>query len=231
MSQIKIRNNIRVEFLNRNLMPAQNYFVNAATVTDSYDDIPHDSIKKFERLFEGLIKEGHWNCLDHVSPSFYLEVPLFVRDHIVRSSESKFNVGSARYSEFEPMFYLPDIWYKDVKRKELGSNYEELPSDIQELITSTMKNSIQVAYNAYNLALERGVRKEQASRILPTFLYTKMWHTAPLSAWLHFLNLRTDKHAQYETRMVAENILWHLWEVYPEIITLWEKNGRGPINE
>jgi len=66
---------------------------------------------------------------------------------------------------------------------------------------------------AYQSAMERykelialGVKKEDARFVLPAGVQTELIVTGNLQAWLDFINLRADKYAQMEIRLVATEI-------------------------
>lgn len=78
--------------------------------------------------------------------------------------------------------------------------------------------------DAYNLALMNGVKPEDARFLLPEATKTNIVMTMNARELFHFLDLRTDRHAQWEIRKMAlelmnqlENNGWH------EVIELWKK--------
>jgi thymidylate synthase (FAD) len=68
----------------------------------------------------------------------------------------------------------------------------------------------EAAYTAAMLSYEKllaaGVRKEDARFVLPEATTTELVVTGNFQAWLDFINLRMDKHAQWEIRIVAREI-------------------------
>jgi thymidylate synthase (FAD) len=64
----------------------------------------------------------------------------------------------------------------------------------------------QTAYRVYKELLEAGVKKEDARFVLPEGTKTELIVTGNLQAWLDFVHLRADKHAQWEIRKVAREI-------------------------
>lgn len=203
--------------------------VNAAVVADFLygRNVAHD---KHERLMAEMIQSGHWGCLDHCFATFKLEVPIFVARQIMRASNMNFNEKSMRYLTAEPRCYIPEEFHTDVKRRDLGEAPETLGPSSTEAATIAYKDACELSFNAYETMLALGVRKEQARGALPVSMFTEFWMSGRLSDWLHFLNLRTDKHAQYETRIAAMAILGELSQIYPRTIHLWVEYGKGPIN-
>lgn len=64
----------------------------------------------------------------------------------------------------------------------------------------------QTAYRVYEELLAAGVKKEDARFVLPEGTQTELVVAGNFQAWLDFVNLRMDKHAQWEIREVARQI-------------------------
>lgn len=71
---------------------------------------------------------------------------------------------------------------------------------------SFFTTAIRAAWTAYENIIKRKIKKEDARYILPNACKTQMVMSGPLWAWNHFLDLRTDKHAQREIRGLAHSI-------------------------
>ena len=65
-----------------------------------------------------------------------------------------------------------------------------------------------------------GVALELARGILPQNLYTSFWGTANLRNIIHFLNLRCSPHAQWEIRVLAEEVKKICFELFPETMNI-----------
>lgn len=63
---------------------------------------------------------------------------------------------------------------------------------------------IELGINLYNKALDRGVKPEEARRILPQAMMTQIWGAFQPNQLGSYFALRLDSHAQREIRMVAE---------------------------
>lgn len=217
-----------VRFLNAHLMPSENVVVCSALVYDEYDVVTQPERRHY-KLLEEMVQAGHYGTLDHFQPTIRITCPIFVARHLVKSSNSVYNEKSARYGKSLPRFYKPGAFFKDVKRKAL-SEKPTLVED-QAVCDEIYANSCKHSWASYNSLLNQGVRKEQASRILPVTGFTEIWMSLRFSDWLHFLNLRTDSHAQYETRYIANQIMELFDVMFPSIMGFWKKYAKGPINE
>lgn len=69
-----------------------------------------------------------------------------------------------------------------------------------------ISSAYQSAYAAYEELIAAGVKKEDARFVLPEGTQTELIVTGNFQAWLDFINLRLDKHAQWEIRAVAREI-------------------------
>ena len=58
----------------------------------------------------------------------------------------------------------------------------------------------------YKELIENGTKKEDARFVLPEATTTELIVTGNFQAWLDFIQLRADKHAQWEIREVARTI-------------------------
>lgn len=78
----------------------------------------------------------------------------------------------------------------------------------------------------YSDMLEAGVPAEDARCILPQAGVTEVVVTANLREWMHFWDLRCDKHAQWEIRELAEQTVEAvrgIGEEYAAIVKMWEE--------
>ena len=78
----------------------------------------------------------------------------------------------------------------------------------------------------YSDMLEAGVPAEDARYILPQAGVTEVVVTANLREWMHFWDLRCDKHAQWEIRELAKatvEAVRGIGEEYAAIVAMWEE--------
>jgi len=96
---------------------------------------------------------------------------------------------SGRYTEFteDDDFYFPD----------------RVSEEQRELMAMTSVSMLGI----YKGLRENNVTKEVARLVLPINLYTEFYWRTDLRNLIHFLELRLDKHAQYEMRAYAVAVL------------------------
>lgn len=72
--------------------------------------------------------------------------------------------------------------------------------------TSILDAHYKWCLGTYNALLAKGVKKEDARFVLPEATCTELIVTGNFQAWLDFIKLRADTHAQWEIRAVAKEI-------------------------
>jgi thymidylate synthase (FAD) len=73
----------------------------------------------------------------------------------------------------------------------------------------------------YRTALEKGIAKEQARKLLPEGLtMSRLYMNGTLRSWLHYIQIRTDVSTQKEHRDVAEACKTVISVLCPSIMEL-----------
>ena len=129
--------------------------------------------------------KGHLATLRFAHATFHVTgISRACSHQFVRSKHLDFLQRSQRYcSEKETDFVYPS--------NDKGEVYEEVYLHCLE---------------AYQELINRGVKKEDARFVLPEATTTELIVTGNFQAWLDFIELRADKHAQWEIREVARTI-------------------------
>lgn len=92
-------------------------------------------------------------------------------------------------------------------------SYKALPPNIQDRWAGQLSRSRII----YDLAIEAGMKKEDARYILPQSCTTQLNLCLNFQAWRDFLKNRTAKEAQWEIREMAVEIEKILHRIAPEI--------------
>lgn len=131
--------------------------------------------------------KGHLATLRFAHATFHVSGISRVCSHqFVRSKHLDFLQRSQRYcKEDEAEFVTPESTLSNMNI--MRTHYE---------------NSLYL----YEQLLAQGVKKEDARFVLPEATTTELIVTGNLQAWLDFIHLRADKHAQWEIREVAKTI-------------------------
>ena len=149
-----------------------------------------------------LLKNGYEYPFEHASATFLIEdITRACSNQIVSHRHASFSQKSDSYTK--------SLDFASSVRDRFFFNYN-LSQHIDEVD--------EVLYNCKNLydkMVESGVLKEDARLILPQAESTSLYMTANFREWRHFLKLRLDRHAQWEIREVAKNILEELKNIAP----------------
>lgn len=156
-----------------------------------------------QKLIAYLAKHNHWSPFAHCYLKFRIKAPVFVarqlQKHVVGLA---WNEVSRRYVDDEPEFYFPETWRGKPVTAKQGSDGvvddPEMALYIEEVVEKTL--------DCYNAILEAGVAPEQARMVLPQNTMTEWIWSGSLAAFARVVRLRTDPHAQQETREIAHKI-------------------------
>lgn len=218
MTEITFRSDCRVTYIDH--MGDDKRIAQAARVSTGNDD----SDRPHEGLVKRLWRDQHTSTFEHNTLTVMAEVPIFVAREWMRSRTFAYNEISARYSEMEPVFYVPGEDRPLVQtgkamdyRREAGNKRHRARA------SAAHRMAAEDAWDEYQSMLEFGIAREVARNVLPVSLYTRFYATANLRNWLHFIALRTDPTALWEIREAAKQVVdivadhWPVaWEAYFE---------------
>jgi thymidylate synthase (FAD) len=178
--------------------------VNAARV--SFAQHSDELSERDQGLIRFLMREKHSSPFEHSVFRFHVKCPIFVAREWMRHRNS-YNEWSARYSQLEPEFYVPEA--EDV-RTQVGKpgaySFEPVDGQLAERTREAQREAYQHAYRVYEQLLEQGVAKEVARNVLPVGIYTMFYWTVNARSLMNFLSLRNADNAQREIRRYAEAV-------------------------
>lgn len=169
----------------------------------------------------------HFTPFTHEIITLRETVPIFVaRQRFKHMIGFSYSEVSRRYVDDEPEFYVPETWRKRAENKKQGSSDETLSTDPEkrhDLFTSPAdfcskeyRFFLNDALNMYRLLLREGVCPEQARMVLPQSMMTSYYVTGSLAAFARMYKQRTDSHAQYEIRLLADAVGSIIEPLYPQ---------------
>ena len=155
-----------------------------------------DKIKEgsAEKLIKGVIKAKHFGCIEHVSLTVKFICDRACSHQLVRHRLMSFNQKSQRYCKEDNLEVIKPEGLKN---------------------TTIWLESCRQAENAYAELIRRGEKPEVARGVLPNSTATEIYATANLREWRHFFELRCDRTAQKDIRMLALELLCQMFEKYP----------------
>ncbi|WP_024516966.1 FAD-dependent thymidylate synthase [Bradyrhizobium sp. Tv2a-2] len=180
------------------------------------------------RLIHYLMRNRHTTPFESVEFQFEVMAPISVFRQWHRHRTATINELSARYRELPEVFYVPlqrHVGVQSLSSKQARIFIKEgdpLPEDLCGQIGAYVE-SCQNSFRTYRALLAAGWPRELARNVLPLATYSHMFWKCDLHNLLHFLNLRTHEHAQYEIRVFAEAILKLIRPMVPVCVAAWEE--------
>lgn len=184
------------------------------------------NVRDDRALIRYLLKNGHTTPFEMAELKLHVKLPIFVARQWIRHRTASVNEYSARYSVLDNEYYVPS---EEAIAAQSSSNRQgrgdQLGVDEQDEVLSCINSGAESAYADYRKLLNEnddgtplhnqksGLARELARSVLPVSFYTQWYWKIDLHNLLHFLELRTDPHAQWEIRQYALKIL--------EIVKLW----------
>ena len=152
-------------------------------------------------FIQNIIKLGHESPLEHGVMTFkIMDVSRSLTHQLVRHRIASYTQKSQRYCKEDQFGYvIPESISSNPNFK---MEYERMCQKINEL---------------YTFFINSGVKREDARYILPNACYTDIWVTMNFRELRSFFKLRCDKHAQWEIRNLADEMLKIAYSKYPII--------------
>ena len=136
----------------------------------------------------------------------HFKVFLFKVDFPTRSQMVRHRVNwqelSRRYVSGER---VPFEFYISDKMKDVTSAFEDNTgiSEYGEILDFSTEDIINICLEHYQEALSKGVKPQEARRIIPQAAYTQIWGAFQPTQLENYFKLRLDSHAQWEIQQTA----------------------------
>lgn len=169
-----------------------------------------------DRLIRYLIKHQHWSPFEMVNICLEIKTTRDIARQILRHRSFSFQEFSQRYAEATD-WDLSEARLQDTKNRQnsLETDDKELARWWQE----EQQSLIRVAKSSYTNALQLGIAKEVARKLLPEGLtMSTMYMNGTLRSWIHYVQLRCGPETQKEHREVAQKCKEVLEGICPVIM-------------
>lgn len=187
---------MKVSLFDSTVDPAYNICFAARTCYNSWDK---DDLNKRGEFITGLIKSGHETPLEFAHTMWHIEgISRVCQNQIVRHRIASYCVLSERYVDVSGLNCI--LPYNLLKEYEGACDYVEQSKKL------------------YKFLVNSGIKKEDARMLLPQGMETTICMDMNFRELRHFLKLRIDKHAQWEVRQVAREILYICREKWPWLV-------------
>ena len=174
------------------------------------------------KLLKYLIKHKHWSPFEMANVCMEIETTRDIARQILRHRSFSFQEFSQRYAAVQG-FELSEVRLQDTKNRQ--NSLEVGDSSLHNWWFKAQQRIRDDAELVYNMALAKGVAKEQARKLLPEGLtMSKMYMNGTLRSWLHYVDIRCDKATQKEHREVAEKCRDELTKLFPNTMEAFNAN-------
>jgi thymidylate synthase (FAD) len=170
---------------------------------------------KFEtsaKLIAYLIRQKHWSPFEMVDLTVEINTSRAIAAQILRHRSFSFQEFSQRYAK------ATDYVRYDARRqaeKNRQDSVDDLPEHTRGWFDDAQSLVWDRSFGLYEEALKKGIAKECARFLLPLNTETRLYMKGSLRSWLHYLQVRTDVHAQKEHRDIANDIRAIFAENFP----------------
>lgn len=170
-----------------------------------------------EKLIRYLIKHKHWSPLEMASVTIGLDTTRDITHQVVRHRSFKFQEFSQRYAnpdDLDNMFVLREARLQDTKNRQ--NSVESDDEELKNWWEDAQKQVIQLVYEKYTQALEKGIAKECARVILPEGnTCSRIYMAGDIRSWIHYLELRSANGTQKEHMELAKVIAKAITKIFP----------------
>lgn len=160
----------------------------------------------------------------HAGMIFDMCMPIFVFRQLVRHRYAHWSEITPDFDRIvdERLFFEPTEFCRQTGKV---GHYVFTPQeeDQNKLIAEYMRETIDLACNRYKRLRVLGVPQDIASKILPYRFYVDVGLTICLESLFNLFSLRTDSHAQEETKQYAKAIWPMFVEAFPWAAVIYAK--------
>lgn len=184
------------------------------------DNQDNPNIKK---LVKYMADNKHWSPFEMVNMCVEINTTRDIARQILRHRSFSFQEFSQRYQTVDK---LGDMVYRECRLQDTKNRQNSLPCDDEEMKKGwkDLQSYIyEIATNAYEDMLDRGIAKEVARALLPEGLTpSRMYVNGNLRSWIHYVQVRTDPTTQKEHRLIAEEVKQLMIREFPVISEVLE---------
>lgn len=179
-----------------------------------------DNLVSAPKLLKYLIKNKHWSPMEMVNVCMEIETTRDIARQILRHRSFSFQEFSQRYAVSERFIQNSQVRLQDEKNRQ-NSLYTDDVS-LQYWWEGIQRRLIDEAKFMYTAALDKGIAKEVARKLLPEGLtMSRMYMNGTLRSWLHYIDIRCDSATQKEHREIAEQCRDIIFTEFPTIKELY----------
>jgi thymidylate synthase (FAD) len=168
------------------------------------------------RLLYYCMEHGHVSPFEMASACMEINTTRDIGRQILRHRSFSFQEFSQRYADVSQ---LPEMELRECRLQDAKNRQNSIETNDLSLIGNfyALQDDIWVrAWDAYYIALDMGIAKEQARALLPEGLTpSRLYMNGTMRSWIHYLKQRLDPSTQKEHRLIAKQVLAELRVVAP----------------
>ena len=169
------------------------------------------------KLLKYLQEHKHWSPFEMASVCLEINTTRDIARQILRHRSFSFQEFSQRYAEVQGFAEPEEPRLQDHKNRQ-----NSLETDDEYLNQWWKMMQVRMGHEAdmlYKMALDKGIAKEVARKLLPEGLtMSRMYMSGTVRSWMHYLDVRSGPDTQKEHRDVADKCRNELKLVLPSII-------------
>lgn len=170
-----------------------------------------------EKLIRYLIKHKHWSPLEMASATMEIETTRDIARQLLRHRSFSFQEFSQRYANPADMgetFVLSEARLQDHKNRQNSIETED--DNLQNEWWNKQMAVIETSKMAYDWAIDNGIAKEQARKVLPEGLtLSRLYANGTLRSWIHYIELRSGNGTQKEHMELARECGKAISKIFP----------------
>lgn len=167
------------------------------------------------KLLKYLMDNRHWSPFEMVNICMEIQTTRDIARQILRHRSFSFQEFSQRYavaSDYE----IAEARGQDDKNRQ--NSIEIKDEQLQQFWQDKQKQILDLAKKSYQEALDLGIAKEVARKVLPEGLtMSKMYMNGTLRSWIHYIDIRCDVATQKEHRVVAQQCREIIVSLFPSL--------------
>lgn len=181
-----------------------------------YDSPMVQSDKERSDFITSKIKQGHLSPLEFAFAQFHVTCSRATSHQLVRHRIASYAQESQRRVVVKPRY----VWPISV------SGFDKL----SYMAKLEIRNFLDESYEVYEYLINCGISKEDARYVLPSAYITEIMVGMNFRALRHFFKLRCSKHAQWEIRKIAKEMLILIHPYAPGVFDDLHDKYIDPLN-
>lgn len=165
-------------------------------------------------LLKYCIKNHHWSIFEMANMVVEIETSRAISTQILRHRSFSFQEFSQRYAEVQGTEKY-NARGQDLKNRQ--NSIDNLDQETRDWFLYAQDIAHKATEELYEIALKKGIAKEQARFLLPMASTTKLYMNGTVRSWIHYLQLRTGHGTQLEHQEIANEIKRIFSEQFPVI--------------